>query len=249
MTNGCLLFHQGWTDIINCLALINYYSKKYFNIILLVREDSAPLINYYIKQFENVTPHYYSKDILENAINQLADHYSKQGLELLFHGYYDDWRTDIYFNKMKKNLPKTFFVEKFYITYGIDYIERVNSFDFIRDDKIENIAYENFIAKNSNKYILYHEDINRNIIIDKSKFDKEYTWVDLNNLSEIFLDCILILEKARSIHCIDSVWAALAYQLDAAYGTLKNIPIEIICKRGYREMYSSPIKLINWKIL
>ena len=29
---GILYFHQGWTDIINCLSLINHYCKLYDTI-------------------------------------------------------------------------------------------------------------------------------------------------------------------------------------------------------------------------
>lgn len=42
---GILYFHQGWTDIINCLALINYYGSLYDKIYLIMRADAKPIVS------------------------------------------------------------------------------------------------------------------------------------------------------------------------------------------------------------
>ena len=38
---GFIYFHQGWTDIINCLALINYYCERYNKIYLYPDHTSS----------------------------------------------------------------------------------------------------------------------------------------------------------------------------------------------------------------
>ena len=68
------------------------------------------------------------------------------------------------------------------------------------------------------------------------------------NMSDVFFDYIKVLENAKSIHLIDSVWAAICYLLDAKYTLLKNIDVNVHCLRGYEEMFIEPKKLPNWKI-
>ena len=58
---GILYFHQGWTDIINCLALINYYCNIYDKIYLIIRNDSDQLINFYTKDITNIQIFYEEK--------------------------------------------------------------------------------------------------------------------------------------------------------------------------------------------
>ena len=67
-------------------------------------------------------------------------------------------------------------------------------------------------------------------------------------MSDVFFDYIKVLENAKSIHLIDSVWAAICYLLDAKYTLLKNIDVNVHCLRGYEEMFIEPKKLPNWKI-
>lgn len=247
MNNAVLLFHQGWTDIVNSLGLINYYSNRCNELILIVRQDAASLINYYLRQFKNVTPHFYPKEFIENNLGKLAEHYYPR--ELLFFGVYDVVRKDKYVGQFSTTLPKTFFVEKFFVTYGIDYINRIECFKFQRDLIAEQENYEIFTNRYGSKYILYHEDRARNIFIDKSEFNPECTWVDLNGISDVFLDYLLVLQNANSIHCLDSVWGAVSYQLDASLGLLKYIPIEVRCLRGHREMFLRPVHLPNWSVV
>ena len=63
MKKGCVYFHQGWTDIINCLSLINICSKRYTILYAIFREDSKDLIDYYIRGLKNVIPVYIPKNV------------------------------------------------------------------------------------------------------------------------------------------------------------------------------------------
>ena len=64
--NGILYLHNGWTDIINCLALINYYCKLYDKIYLIMREDAKELVNFYIKDIKNLEIFYEEKKNINN---------------------------------------------------------------------------------------------------------------------------------------------------------------------------------------
>lgn len=242
--NGYLYFHQGWADIINQLALINYYSKRYDKIILIIREDSKSLIDFYIKSLPNVEPLYIKKDT--NIPQSVFD--DPNG-EILFHGIHDRYRKN--FVKTCTDINPEHFWKNFYICYGVDYNVRVEDFAIDRDYGLEDIKYNEFIEKHGKNYILYHEDvispIARQMVIDKS--NENYKYVSLTNTTDVFFDYIKILENAKEIHVVDSVWATIIYHLDAKYNLFKNIPIKVSCLRNHNYMFIEPIKLDNWEII
>jgi len=245
-----LYFHQGWTDIINQMCLINHYSNLYEKVVLINRKDSSDLINFYIRNISNIeviyrtfTSNYFLFDYQNNDIIQRI--FNDKNCDIVFHGLHDKIRNDEYKNIFLDKNPDMFFVKKFFVNYDFDYMDRINKFNLDRDFDLENEKYEMFINKKCEKYILYHEDKNRNIIINNNKTDNMY---DLNNSTSIFFDYIKILENAKEIHLIDSVWASLIYLIDAKYRLFENIPIYIYCLRGYEEMFTEPIKMNNWEI-
>ena len=60
-----LYFHQGWTDIVNCLPLIHYYSYYKPNLKVIVRSDARELIEYTCNTLKNVNFIYVDKLILD----------------------------------------------------------------------------------------------------------------------------------------------------------------------------------------
>lgn len=237
-TNGLLYFHQGWTDIINSLGLINYYCEIYKNIYLLIRKDSSKIIDFYASNIKNLNILYENKsDLDNNNINNFIKKYKLKNIDLLLIGVHDKNRNDNYKNKFRGN---KFFVNAFYECYDVDYMNRIIKFDFIRNYELENKTYEKFIKKHGNKYILYHEII--------ENYDKTIPIINLNKISEVFFDMIKILENAIELHLLDSVWGAFIYQLDCKYKLFQNKKIYIYCKRGYVPIFTEPIKLDNWII-
>lgn len=242
--NGILYFHQGWTDIINCLALINYYCKLYDKIYLIMREDAKELVNFYIKDLKNIEIYYIVKNILDhqNIKTFLNNNYKNvdiQNIDFLGIGGHDHLRNDKYKNIFAKT--SGFFVNIFYTSYDIPYITRINDFTFNRNIKLEENKYNEFINNYGKKYILYHEVI--------ENYDKNIKIINLNGISNIFFDMIKILENAIEIHLLDSVWGAFIYQLDAKYNLFQSKKIILYAKRGYKEMFLNPIKLDNWEII
>jgi hypothetical protein len=240
--NGILYFHQGWTDIINCLALINYYCNLYDKIFLIMRNDAEPLVNFYTKNIKNLEIFYEEKkNINKDGILFVINKYKNLNLEnndFLGIGCHDHLRNDKYKNANKKTCG--FFVNKFYTSYEIPYITRINDFTFNRNKELEENKYNEFINKYGKEYILYHEVI--------ENYDKNKKIVNLNGISNIFFDMIKILENAIEIHLLDSVWGAFIYQLDTKYKLFQSKKIVLYDKRGYHEMFLSPVKLDNWII-
>lgn len=68
---GILYFHQGWTDIINCLSLINYNCNIYNKIYLIMRNDAKELIDLYTKNIYNIKILYEEKKILIKMVYNL----------------------------------------------------------------------------------------------------------------------------------------------------------------------------------
>ncbi len=243
---GYLYFHQGWADIINQLALINYYSNLYERLILLIRDDSKEMIDFYVKKINNVDVIYIKKD--QNLPNHIVNNNIDN--KLLFHGFHDSYRNDNYKNKFSQNITEEFW-KNFYIVYDIDYNDRIKMFNIDRNYGLEQIKYDEFIKEYGDNYILLHEDvlspIKREISIEKNNIDINY--VSLTNKTNVFFDYIKVIENAKEIIMVDSVWAALIYQIDAKYGLFKHIPITVNCIRNHHTMFSDPIKLTNWKII
>jgi hypothetical protein len=243
MKTAILYFHQGFTDIMNCLPLVNFYNKQYDRLNVVIRQDCLNMLSFYIRHLNNI---YIIPIIKDTAVGCVIDIYSYG--DVLFIGDFDILRNDIYrgiyerYCKEYKN--KMFFVEKFYTPYGVDYKERIESFEFVRDYELEDKKY-NDIIKNNKEYILYH-DIESMEIIPKNE---EYDIIQLDHISDLFFDCIKILENAKEIHLIDSVWASFIYLMDCRYKFFHHLNIYVHCKRSFFEYYTAPVKLDHWILI
>jgi chloramphenicol O-acetyltransferase len=247
MTNEYYLFtHQGWTDIFNCLPLINYYSSKYELIYFIVRDDAQEFVNFYIKNLANVKPIYCSKSKVIDSVDikkYLKDVHNLYTGKFLFHGCHDIYRTDEFHKAFNQDTYD--FFEGFYVIYNIPYSVRIDFFNFERDKNIEEDRYINFINKYGEKYILHHE------IHDKTSYlvDNSIPYINLNNISQTFFDFIKIIENSVELHLIDSVWATLIYMIDAKYKLFSNKKIYVYCKRSHHQMFLKPITLNNWILI
>ena len=244
--SGIIHFHQGWTDIINCLAMIDYYIEKYNNIILLLKYDANNVIEYYLKYKKNIEIIYYdyskgptpSETLINNNINE----YDIERYDILFHGGGDDGKNKYKCCDLPEKRKNGGFANSFYEEYGIDPITRVKYFNFYRDKDTEEKVYQNFIKKYGKNYILHHE-------IDGSLENKEISYVNLNKISDTFFDYIKVLENSIEFHLLDSCWGALIYILDSKYGLFKDKKVFLYAKRGYTSMFTEPLLLPNWQII
>jgi hypothetical protein len=273
---GFVYFHQGWTDILGCLALIDYYKVKYEELVVFVRFDAENLVSTYLKGKPKITilsvntdngRYYgslYKSDV--NDVTYIPDGHSGQiiipnDFDLLLHAEHDRFRVDDYRNYWYmgnyKNKPSHHFLESFYTFYDIPFIERVNSFNLYRDTENENLVYLDFIKSHGDNYILFHDDQENHLHgnlhvstkIDFNNKKEGYNYINLNKKSNRFFDYIKVLENANEIHLVDSVWAGVCYQIDAKYGLFKDKSVYLYPKRGHNYMFENPIKLKNWTLV
>jgi len=270
MKKGFLHFHQGWTDIINCLPLIRYYSKIYDELVVLNKLDAKHIIDFFCKDIENVKPIYLSREVLDEESNgriHLLGYLTSNNIlnileyDLLIHGFPDHYRVDKYKSIYPSRFNTCHFVQGFYTHYQIPYETRINMFEFTRDMESENKYYEDFVSKNGNNYALYHDDPSRNmgVSLPISKNPK-YTYVNLHGIADNIFNTIKIIENAKEIHLVDSVWASFCYMVDCRYRTFKDINVylyPLINRPGgclqftpnLRLKYIDPVNLNNWTII
>ena len=245
MSSAILLFHQGFTDFLNCLALIPYYASKYDTLQVLVKQDAYEFVDYFCNSLTNVDLIFLPQTFLDRTLiqkNTLL--FSALGLDcsnsdILIHGYGDIHRKDKYVGVYENILTNTFFVDAFYLAYDINPKLRIDGFTFTRNMELENTVYANFIEIHGREYHLHHS----------VKPTAEMS-IELAKCSDIFFDYIKVLEHAKSLTLLDSVWATLVYLLQAKYGLFSNIPITIVSRNlGYEKMFKSPARFSNWKFI
>jgi hypothetical protein len=139
--NAVLYFHQGFTDIINCLALIDYYFalNKYNNIYIMLRSDALNILSAYLhdKKFISqllllsIPPEIGNKLDVKLFIENEVIQKSKYPVDILIHGDYDFIRNDIYNRAFGTKMNSEFFVKAFYSAYDIDYITRIKYFNIV----------------------------------------------------------------------------------------------------------------------
>lgn len=240
--NGVLYTHQGWTDIINCLALINIYAEKYKRLYVLVREDAQPLVLFYIRGLRNVIPVFRAKDLLDHV------HWSKLidtaigPFSLEFIGHHDRHRQGPMNGAFGRHGEP--FERAFYEAYGHSYDTRVSKFKLYRAPEYE--AYRYRMYAKDEPYICVHSNPTLGLI---PPHPKDHAIVELHESSPVFFDMLKVLMNAKEIHLIDSVWAAICYHIDASEGLLSHVPIFVYCYRGYDRMFTQPKRLQNWTVV
>jgi hypothetical protein len=249
MSNGFLYFHQGWTDIFNSLALINYFKDRYTILYVLYKEDAEAVYTFYIKNLKNIVliPCRNIDIVEKEACNYFIHNKNEYGI-IDFHiiGVYDTLRIDTYKNAFHncKSIEGIEFDRKFYVAYDIPISTRITHFEIERDVGAEERLYSKLIQ--NKPYILTHKTNENSFELNKKD---GYEYYELNQLTNTFFDAIKILEGASELHLIDSSWAALCYHIDAKYGLFSKIPITVYCLRKFNKMFTWPTTLPNWTII
>lgn len=144
------------------------------------------------------------------------------------------------------------FAHAFYTYNKLNSNIRHEYFDLFNDKVIENNIYANFIGEHGKDYILIHENTyehrKKRMHIDKKKIiNKNYKIINLQHISNIFVDYLLVIKNAKEIHLIDSSWSVLIYLLSHKHITVPVFFNETIAKSKGRDtnIYKKPI-FDNW---
>jgi hypothetical protein len=270
MRKAILSFHQGWTDIINQLALINFYEKKYDLIELYIRNESKELIEFYCRNLKKISINYINKDSVHSC--DFLGQKDINEYDLVLHGSLDRFRKDNYRNKFYSDIHSRMeYISSFYLSYNIPIENKIFFFELDRDLVKEDYEYNNFISKHGSNYILYHFDQNfpgGDTGIDLSEIlkEKNIPAINLNGLFDNPFLSIKILQNAKELHLTDSMWGSICYLLECKYNIFKNnivyyYPYKtrcggLFCEDNTRNYYDLPpqtkfypINISNWNII
>jgi hypothetical protein len=266
MKKGLLYFHQGMTDIMNCLSLINLYATRYSEITVIMRTDSKELFNYYITDKPGVSGVFYDLTDLTYNFEKILKSYSSAEYDYLFHGHLDYHRLagDPYREAFGRAYDphRDHFIKLFYTAYDISYMSRIEYFSFKRDHDLENKIYEEFIFKHGSNYAIYHDNPTPGISHREISFSKQedIPYVNLNLCTANMFEMLKVIEQSTGdIHVIDSVWCSLCLLLDCKTNFLSNRQIYIHpflsdfrsggCLLDRRDTGIKPVHPSNWRIV
>lgn len=266
MKKGLLLFHRGFTDQIAMMPIIDYYTAIYPDLTILNVPQAKPFYDFYLKNKIGINTIYSNAYNTNDVDASNISKYNSNEYDYLFHGKHDKHRLDKYKNSYMSvpwQIPNSpHFGKRYYEFYGIEFINKIKFFTFNRDLEVETKKYEEFIKENSNEYILYHDDLSNDHVNIKNNLNSNIKNINLNGLATSCFYYIKILENAKEIHLIDSVWAQFCYLLDAKYNILNNTKIflypftqkerwgGLIKDTYYRSEFKfEPVSLNNWSII
>ncbi len=234
MNNCYIIIHQGFGDLFNSIGIINYYSNKYDNVYVFLVDNSR------IKIYNEL---FYSKKNIIPIIPEFSDYlnvkhpntcvicmtngsnnfcprinnvkckyidYDKYSGDIIKIGSFDNF--DFWHNNYR--FKQYSFAHAFYSYNNLDPNIRFEEFKLYNNKDKENEIYLNFVKTYGENYILIHEDSNRNFFIDRNKIiSKNLPIINLNCISDNFIEYFKVIKNAKEIHLIDSSWSVLIYLL------------------------------------
>lgn len=270
MSNKVLVqFNNGYTDIINLIAIPKYYSTIYTHIILIIREEVKNFVKFFFQDTNNIDVIFikysdqleyhhtaWSKNIDLTYTNIELINFCKfknidiKEYERKYIGHMDRVLSNIPGNpgpntsKFEYNVQKLNgnWLKAFYLSNEIKFDIRYKFFNINRNYEIENKKYDEFIKIYGNEYNLCHS----NNIDD---FEKKFNAIDLSGKSDLFFDYIKILINAKNMYLSDSVWACLIYLLDMKYGLFKKQKIFYYPIKWNIIFFVNEPLLNNWEII
>ena len=257
MKRAVFTVHMGYTDVINCLAFIDFYREEYDEVIIVSTPIHKNHIDFYIRNKKGVSSVYGNNTV--DLVSRIA---ASEGMDNLSIGFDDITRTDRYRDSFRSAFYNTrkdeHFVKLFYDLYDIPYSVKVDYFNLDRDRSLEDKTYKDFINLiQYDDYVIYHSSQEDNIKDTMKRYDN-CSYVNVNGKIENVFSFIKVLEKAKELHLVDSVWAATTYLLDAKYSIFKDKKIYLYPYRNRSgglvkdisiESLQSPVNLPNWKIM
>jgi hypothetical protein len=226
-----IIIHQGIGDLFNSIGIINYYTTKYDKVyVLVINKLNKDIIDNIFFEINNkvkaIIPDftYINKSnetciiCMTNGCKTICPRERIQKCKYIKYNHYENiikigsFKNYIEWENFKN---KSFsFADAFYLYANLEPNIRFTNFKIFNNKKIETDVYNEFVKKYGLKYILIHEDQERNRLIRRNKIsDNNLPIINLNKISLLFVDYIKIIENAQEIHLIDSSWSVLIYLL------------------------------------
>ena len=199
--------HPGLGDHTLCNGIYRKIAEMYEKVWIGVSKSNIKSVKLMLQDLKNVELITFGPSFIHVTAQRIfaAKIRENKGIEFLGLGYYGD-------NFMKDCR----YDESFYRQAGIDFDERWNNFYFPRSIERQNQVFSELVGSENTDYLFVHEDVKRNMYIDRKYFGKNLRIVrptlDVRKFS--IFDYESVLKQAREIHCIESSFAVLVESLE-----------------------------------
>jgi len=227
-----LIGHNGWTDFFSQYPLYREKIRNYKEVIIFVNEESKiPLLKalYPEDTIHVEVPHtvnnydeYYTCLNCHTLGNKSFCPRGGGPCRYIDYSRYNDYDTirlnafDSY-NKWKDFIEGKSFLESFYNYYSLDFIETVKSNPFlIHKENCE--TFYNSLSIDCD-YIVIHDSNQFRIILENKD---NYRIINLDSISKTIVDTVSLLEGAKELHLIDSVYGFFVLFLQIQYNLFAN---------------------------
>jgi hypothetical protein len=235
MRRATIIHHQGFGDLFTNNPICNYYSEIYDELIVLVTDEyRKKIVDAIYSDNDKIKCEIPKFNLTFNNIDSCVvcmtkgDEHScprvpnQKCMYVDYSNYtdYDNIKIGCFndFEKWSNFLYHEFsFSHAFYSYANIDMSVRDNKFSISQCEQKKMNDYQ------IKDYAVIHTDIDRKLNIDYSHIKTKNIY-ELNKKSEILIDQISILENAKEIHFIDSVYSVLIYFLSFKNKKIANIP-------------------------
>lgn len=217
---------DGYGGVILRLGFVNYLSKNYKNVLIIMYKYHENTVTYMLKHLKNIKYEFvcwqYSEEE-EKIKKNLPEN-------MTIHQYWDEY--------FKKKYPKYNFTNQEHYKKW-DFLNKLDHFNIYRNENDENLFFNNIIKENK-EYILYEKcDKNKEfnkLMVDKSnnKHYNDLSWskdpfqdhrtnrdvhdiylnskkfyINLHNLSKNMIETYKLLDNAKEIHLVPGPYALL----------------------------------------
>lgn len=212
----CLCVHQGWGDLIVAVPMMNYLSKIFKQLYMIIRNEARNMMEYLQSKVPNVVFVLCNKNGSEKEeIYKLM----QKGVKFLPIGTWSDHiqssfpflrKVSIVNQNIIKFIPSAHYTHHFYFDNFLDLSIRSN----YMVDCTPNVY------NTKKNIILIHEDPARGMFIDKNKITTDGEIININDRSDIMFDMLKLMSEAKECHFINSSYLLLAYHYNSSYGNI-----------------------------
>lgn len=238
MKQCTIIGHNGWTDYISQYALRRHFIKDYDRVLLFI--DNSDKYEFVRSMYPETT--------IEICVPETTSNYNGIDSCICCHTLgspyscprthntscrFIDYTKYTNYNHIKLNAFDNYaiwskfmegksFLESMYAYYNLDFKELVLQYKMPIDIEKNSKFFSEFNIKE--EYIIVHDNKSTGFTIPIST---KYRIIEFNSISNTITNTILLLQNAKEIHCIDSVYLFLILVLSLQYNYFQEKPISL----------------------
>jgi hypothetical protein len=248
--NCILLTHTNIYDLINIYHIIDYLSKKYNILYLLVENSNINFSKLFFKMIKNIQ--YLNKDNIIDFNIYINDFITlkKEKYDIIKLGSFNNNWHILQDNIQIDNMSINYF-DIFYKQLNLNYIYFIHNKIINRNYEKEDIFYNKFQDICTKKYIftynlnsldiLYYKDNSYDIYDPLTNINNNDKWILLN--TDNIMDYLKIIENADELHINDLNMLLLLSKINLTHIKIKYAYTKKIFLKTYFK------ELQNWKFI